>query len=68
MKLSSNVRRTTEVTKSLKIGTSGLEIEAKEEDYTTTDLRVLFYFPKLFNFMRKSLSSWLLQVISYNFN
>ena len=29
MKLSTSVRRTREATKSLKIGTSGLEIEAK---------------------------------------
>lgn len=35
MKLSISVRRTREATKSLKIGTSGLKIEAKEEDCTT---------------------------------
>lgn len=35
MKLSISVRRTREATKSLKIGTSVLKIEAKEEDCTT---------------------------------
>ena len=39
MKLSSSVRRTREVAKSLKIGTSSLEIEAKEEDCTNTDTK-----------------------------
>ena len=37
MKLSTSVRHTREAAKSLKIGTSGLEIEAKEEDCTTAD-------------------------------
>lgn len=39
MKLSTSVRRTREAAKSLKIGTSGLEIEAKEEDCTTADAK-----------------------------
>lgn len=39
MKLSTGVRRTREVAKSLKIGTNGLEIEAKEEDCTTADAK-----------------------------
>lgn len=43
MKLSTSVRRTREATKSLKIGTSGLEIETKEMDCTTADARVLFH-------------------------
>lgn len=40
MKLSTSVQRTREAAKSLKIGTSGLEIETKEEDCTTADARV----------------------------
>ncbi len=39
MKLSTSVRRTREAAKSLKIGTNGLEIEAKEEDCTTADAK-----------------------------
>ena len=39
MKLSTSVRRTREAAKSLRIGTSGLEIEAKEEDCTTADAK-----------------------------
>ena len=39
MKLSTSVRRTKEAAKSLMIGTSGLEIEAKEEDCTTADAK-----------------------------
>ena len=35
MKLSVGVRRTRKAAKCLKIGTSGLEIKAKEEDFTT---------------------------------
>ena len=37
MKLSTSVRRAKETAKSLKIGTSGPEIEAKEKDCTNTD-------------------------------
>ena len=37
MKFSTNVRSTKKATKSLKIRTSSLEIEAKEEDCTTGD-------------------------------
>ena len=36
MKLNTNVRRTNKAAKSLKISISGLEIEAKENDCTTT--------------------------------
>ena len=39
MKLSTSVRRTREAAKSLKIGTSGLKIKAKDEDYTTADAK-----------------------------
>ena len=39
MKLSTSVRRTKETAKSLKIGTSGQEIEAKESDYTIADAK-----------------------------
>ena len=39
MKLSTSVRRTREAAKSLKIGTNGLEIEAKEEDCTIADVK-----------------------------
>ena len=39
MKLSTSVRRTREAAKSLKIGTNGLEIEAKEEDCTIADAK-----------------------------
>ena len=39
MKLSTSVRRTKEAAKSLKIGTSGLEIDAKEGDCTTADAK-----------------------------
>ena len=39
MKLSTSVRRTREVAKSLKIGTNGLEIDAKEEDCIVADAK-----------------------------
>ena len=39
MKLSTSVRRIREAAKSLRIGTSGLEIEAKEENCTTADAK-----------------------------
>ena len=39
MKLSTSVRRTREAAKNLKIGTSGLEIDAKEEDCITADAK-----------------------------
>ena len=39
MKLSMSVMRTREAAKSLKIGTNGLEIEAKEKNYTTADAK-----------------------------
>ena len=39
MKLSRSVKRIKEAAKSLKIGISGLEIEAKEEDCTTVDAK-----------------------------
>ncbi len=39
MKLSTSVRRTREATKSPKIGTNGLEIEAKEENCTIADAK-----------------------------
>ncbi len=40
-KLSTSIRRTKKAAKSLKIGTSNLEIEAKEEDCTTTDFKTI---------------------------
>ena len=58
MKLSTSVRCTREVAKSLKIGTSGLEIEAREEDYTTADkkgiiplFRVFYVYALIFIFL-----------------
>ena len=39
MKLSTSVRQTREAAKSLKIGTTGLEIEAREDDCTTADAK-----------------------------
>ena len=39
MKLSTSIRHTREAAKSLKTGTSGLEVEAKEEDCTTMDAK-----------------------------
>ena len=39
MKLSTSVRHKREAAKSLKIGTNGLEIEAKKEDCTTADAK-----------------------------
>ena len=39
MKLSTSVRSTREAAKSFKIGTNGLEIEAREEDCTPADAK-----------------------------
>lgn len=39
MKLNTSIRRTREAAKSLKIGTNGLETEAKEEDCTTANTK-----------------------------
>ena len=39
MKLSISIRRTRKATKNLKIGTNGLEIQAKEEDCTIADVK-----------------------------
>lgn len=39
MNLSTSVSRIREVAISLKIGISGLEIEAKKEDYTITNVK-----------------------------
>ena len=43
MNLNTSVRRIREAAKSLKIGSSGLEIEAKEEDCIAADAKVLFH-------------------------
>lgn len=58
MKLSTSVRRTRKAAKSLKISTSGLEIEAKEEDCTTADtkeiiplLRAFHVYTQIFIFL-----------------
>ncbi len=48
MKLSTSVRRTREAAKSLKIGTTGLEIEAREDDCTTADAKGII--PLLWDF------------------
>ena len=48
MKLSTSVRRTREAAKSLKIGTNGLEIEAKE-DCTTADAKGITSFLQAFH-------------------
>ena len=39
MKFNTRVKRTRKVAKSLKIGTNGMEIEAKEEDCTIADAK-----------------------------
>ena len=44
MKLSISVRHTRKVVKSLKIGTSDLEIEAKKEDCITADTKSIIPF------------------------
>lgn len=44
MKLSINVRCTRKVAKSLKIGTNGLEIQAKKEDCIIVDAKSNFFF------------------------
>ena len=49
MKLSNSVRRTRKAAKSLKIGTSGLENEAKEEDCTTADAKGIFALLRAFH-------------------
>lgn len=49
MKLSTSLRRTREVAKSLKIGTSGFEIEAKEEDCTTADTKCIIPLLRAFH-------------------
>ena len=58
MKLSTSIRCAKEAAKSLKIGTSGLEIEAKEVDCTPRTLRVLFHFSKHFTCIQRFLFSW----------
>ena len=49
MKLSTSVRRTREAAKSLRIGTSGLEIEAKEEECTTADAKGIILLLQAFH-------------------
>lgn len=58
MKLSTSMRRTREVTKSLKIDGNGPEIEAKEEDCTVADekgiiplLRAFHVYMQIFVFL-----------------
>lgn len=48
-KLSISVRCTRKAAKSLKTGTSGLEIEAKEEDCTTTDAQGIIPLLQVFH-------------------
>ena len=54
MKLSTSVRRTREAAKSLKIGTNGLEIEAKGKIALLPTQRVLFYFSEPFTCIHRS--------------
>ncbi len=49
MKLSTSVKRTRKAAKSLKIGTSGLEIKAKEKDCTTVDDKGVIFFLQAFH-------------------
>ena len=49
MKLSTSVRRTREAAKGLKIGTNGLETEAKEEDCTTADAKGIIVLLRAFH-------------------
>lgn len=49
MKLSTSVKRTRKAAKSLKIGTSGLEIKAKEKDCTTVDDEGVIFFLQAFH-------------------
>ena len=49
MKLSTSMRHTREAAKSLKIGTSGLEIEAKEENCTTADAKGIILLLQTFH-------------------
>ena len=49
IKLNTSVRHTKEAAKSLKIGTSSLEIEAKEEDCTTSDAKGIILLFQVFH-------------------
>ena len=49
MKLSTNVRRIRKAAKSLKIDTSSLEIEAKEEDCTIADAKGIILLLQAFH-------------------
>lgn len=49
MKLSTSVRRTKETAKSSKIGTIGLEIEAREEDYTPANAKSIISLLRAFH-------------------
>ena len=49
MKLSTNIRQTKEITKNLKIGTNGLEIEANKKDYTIVDVKSIIFFLQAFH-------------------
>ena len=49
MKLSASVRCTKKAAKNLKIGISGLEIEAKEEDCTIADTKSIISLLRVFH-------------------
>ena len=49
MKLSTSIRRIRKAVKSPRFGTSGLEIEAKEEEYTTTDVKSIIPLLRAFH-------------------
>lgn len=49
MKLSTSVKHTKEAAKSLKIGTNGLEIEAKEEDCITINAKDIILLLRAFH-------------------
>lgn len=69
MKFSIIVRRTGEISKSLRIGTNGLEIEVKDKNYTIADTKNIIFFLQAFHvYTRRSLLFWQLRIISYNFN
>lgn len=68
IKLNTSIRYSREVTKSLKIGTNGLEIKAKEKDYTTADAKNINFFLELFIYIHKFLFFWPFQKINYNYS
>lgn len=49
IKLSTNVKRTREAVKNLKINTNNLKIEVKKENCTTADAKSIIFFVRAFN-------------------